>query len=98
MIRVELPYHLRKLARIGKVIELEIPDPVTQRAVIDAIELKYPMLSGTIRDHNTHRLRPFLRIYACSEDISLNSQDIPLPDKVILGEEPLLIIGAIAGG
>ena len=98
MIRIELPYHLRKLAKIGKVIELDIPDPVTQHSVIDAIESKHPVLSGTIRDHATQQLRPFLRIYACNEDISLNSPDIPLPEKVRSGEEPLLIIGAIAGG
>ncbi|HKJ31532.1 MAG TPA: MoaD/ThiS family protein [Balneolales bacterium] len=98
MIRVELPYHLRKLAKLGKVVELNVHDPVTQHTVIDAIESKYPMLTGTIRDHTTQQLRPFLRIYACSEDLSLNSPDIPLPEKVRSGKEPLLIIGAIAGG
>src|SRR5258706_14982607 len=98
MIRVELPFHLRNLARIAGEVELEVNGPVTQRTVIDAIEARYPMLAGTIRDHVTQKRRPFLRFYACGEDLSHESPDTPLPDPVVKGTEPYLIIGAIAGG
>ena len=99
MIRVELPFHLRTLARLGQgEVELEINGPVTQRTVIDAIEARYPMLRGTIRDHVTQKRRPFLRFYACGEDLSHESPDTPLPESVASGTEPYLIIGAIAGG
>ena len=98
MIRVVLPYHLRNLAKVGLEIELEIEGPVTQRAVIDAIEARWPMLRGTIRDYATGRRRPFLRFYACEEDLSHESPDAPLPAAVVEGREPYLVIGAIAGG
>ena len=98
MIRVVLPYHLRNLAKVGPEIELEIEGPVTQRAVIDAIEARWPMLRGTIRDYATGRRRPFLRFYACEEDLSHESPDAPLPAAVVEGREPYLVIGAIAGG
>ena len=99
MIRVELPFHLRTLARLGGgEVELEVKEPVTQRTVIDAIEARFPMLRGTIRDHVTLKRRPFLRFYACGEDLSHESPDAPLPDAVAKGSEPYLIIGAIAGG
>jgi len=98
MIRVELPFHLRNLARITGEVELEVGGPVTQRTVIDAIEARYPMLRGTIRDHVTLKRRPFLRFYACGEDLSHESPDTPVPDPVANGTEPYLIIGAIAGG
>jgi len=98
MIRVVLPPHLRGLARISGEVELEIPAPVTQRSVIDALESCYPMLSGTIRDHVTQKRRPFLRFFACGEDLSHEQPDTPLPDAVASGTEPLLIVGAIAGG
>ena len=93
-----LPYHLRNLAKVGPEIELEIEGPVTQRAVIDAIEARWPMLRGTIRDYATGRRRPFLRFYACEEDLSHESPDAPLPAAVVEGREPYLVIGAIAGG
>ena len=98
MIRVALPFHLRNLARVGNEVELEIKGPVTQRSVLDALEAKYPMLRGTIRDHGTLKRRPFLRFFACEQDLSLESPDTPLPDAVVKGTEPYLIIGAIAGG
>jgi sulfur-carrier protein len=99
MIRVELPFHLRTLARLGSgEVELKVNGPVTQRTVIDAIEARFPMLRGTIRDHVTLKRRPFLRFYACGEDLSHESPDSPLPDAVVKGAEPYLIIGAIAGG
>ena len=97
-IRVALPYHLRNLARVGSEIELEVAEPVTVRTVVDALEARYPMLQGTIRDHDTKKRRPFLRFFACEEDLSHDSPDNPLPDAVATGKEPLLIIGAIAGG
>ena len=96
--RVVLPYHLRNLARVGSEIELEVVGPVTVRTVVDAIEARYPMLLGTIRDHVTKERRPFLRFFACEEDLSHESIDAPLPDAVAEGKEPLLIVGAIAGG
>jgi sulfur-carrier protein len=98
MIRVILPPHLRTLAQIRGDVELEVQSPVTQRSVLDAIERRYPMLCGTIRDHVTHQRRPFLRFFACEEDLSHESPDTPLPDAVASGAEPLIILGAIAGG
>lgn len=98
MIRVELPYHLRNLAKVGTEVQLEVEGPVTQRSVLDALEAKYPMLRGTIRDYGTLKRRPFLRYYACSQDLSLNSPDEPLPDAIANGMEPFLVVGAIAGG
>jgi len=98
MIRVVLPGHLRTLARAGSEVQLDIVGPVTQRSVLDALEAQYPMLRGTIRDHVTHERRPFLRFFACEEDYSLEPPDTPLPDAIASGKEPLLIIGAIAGG
>jgi molybdopterin synthase sulfur carrier subunit len=98
MIRVELPAHLRGLARISGEVELAIQGPATQRSVLDALEAQYPMLRGAIRDHITQQRRPFLRFFACGEDLSHEQPDTPLPDAVATGTEPLLIIGAIAGG
>jgi molybdopterin synthase sulfur carrier subunit len=98
MIRVLLPQHLRGLAHISGEVQVEINGPVTQRSVVDALEARYPMLRGTIRDHVTQQRRPFLRFFACEEDLSHESIDAPLPDEVLSGKEPLLIIGAIAGG
>ncbi len=98
MIRVVLPAHLRTLAQVNGDVELEVKGPVTQRSVLDALEARYPMLRGTIRDHVTQQRRPFLRFFACDEDLSLEPPDAPLPDAVASGAEPLFIIGAIAGG
>jgi hypothetical protein len=97
-VRVQLPYHLRNLARIDGEVALSVAPPVTIRTVLDALEARYPMLRGTIRDHGTLKRRPFLRFFACEEDLSLDSPDNPLPEVVAQGIEPLLIIGAIAGG
>jgi len=97
-VRVQLPYHLRNLAHIDGEVALEVTPPVTVRAVLDALEASYPMLRGTIRDHDTLARRPFLRFFACEQDLSLDSPDNPLPDAIARGKEPLLIIGAIAGG
>jgi hypothetical protein len=97
-IRVVLPPHLRALARVGSELQLEVTGPITIRSVVDALESSYPMLRGTIRDHVTQQRRPFLRFFACSEDLSHESPDTPLPDAVASGTEPLLIVGAIAGG
>src|SRR6266481_9895915 len=98
MIRVILPQHLRTLAHVGSEVTVEVEGPVTQRSVLDAIEARYPMLRGTIRDHVTQQRRPFLRFFACEEDLSHESPDAPLPEAVVAGKEPLLIVGAIAGG
>lgn len=98
MIRVTLPQHLRTLAGTGKEVTVSVDGPVTQRAILDALEADYPMLRGTIRDHATQRRRPFLRFFACREDRSHDSPDVPLPDAVASGAEPYMIIGAIAGG
>jgi hypothetical protein len=98
MIRVQLPYHLRNLARIDGEVSLEVAAPVTQQTVLDALEHRYPMLRGTIRDHVTHRRRAMLRFYACERDITLEPPNAPLPEPIASGAEPLLIIGAIAGG
>ena len=97
-VRVQLPYHLRNLAKIDGEVTLAVSGSVSVRAVLDALEARYPMLAGTIRDHGTLQRRPFLRFFACEEDISLVSHDTPLPAAVAEGREPLLIIGAIAGG
>jgi sulfur-carrier protein len=98
MIRVVLPPHLRRLARADDEVTLDVAAPVTQRAVLDALEARFPMLCGTIRDHVTQRRRPFLRFFACEEDLSLDPPDQPLPEAVAKGAEPFLIVGAIAGG
>lgn len=98
MIRVVLPQHLRTLAKVGGEVTLEVEGRATQRSVLDALEAAYPMLCGTIRDHVTQQRRPFLRFFACAEDLSHESPDAPLPDAVASGAEPFLIIGAIAGG
>jgi len=98
MVRVELPAHLRTLANVGREVSLEVAVPVTQRSVLDALEARYPMLCGTIRDHVSKQRRPFLRFFACEEDLSHEPPDAPLPDAVASGREPFLIIGAIAGG
>ena len=98
MIRVVLPAHLRKLARVGREVELVVDGPVTQRSVLDALETRYPMLAGTIRDHVTRRRRPFVRFFACEQDLSNEPPDTPLPDAVATGAEPYLVVGAMAGG
>lgn len=98
MIRVALPFHLRNLAKVGSEVQLSVTGEVTVQSILDAMEERYPMLAGTIRDHVTKQRRPFLRFYACGEDLSLASPYTRLPDKVIAGEEPFLVIGAIAGG
>jgi sulfur-carrier protein len=98
MITVTLPYHLRNLAGIEGDVALEVGEPATVGAVIDALEARYPMLSGTVRDHYTQKRRPWLRFFACKEDISHDGLDAPLPPAVLAGEEPLMIVGAIAGG
>jgi sulfur-carrier protein len=98
MIRVILPQHLRTLARVGGEVTLAVDGPVTQRAVLDALEARYPVLSGTIREHVTHRRRAFIRFFACSQDLSHESPDAPLPDAVASGAEPFFVVGAIAGG
>jgi hypothetical protein len=98
MIRVVLPFHLRNLARVDGDVELEVAAPVTIRAVVDALEARYPALRGTIRDHDTLKRRPFVRFFACKEDLSLVPPDTPLPEAVMRGAEPFLIVGAMAGG
>ena len=98
MIRVILPAHLRTLAKVAGEVQLEVEGPVTQRSVLDALEARYPMLCGTIRDHVTKQRRPFVRFFACGEDLSHDSPDAPLPDAVASGAEPFLLVGAIAGG
>jgi hypothetical protein len=98
MIRVVLPAHLRTLARVDNEVTLEIGGPVTQRAVLDALEARYPVLCGTIRDHSTLKRRPFIRFFACEEDLSHESPDTPLPSAVAAGAEPFLVVGAMAGG
>jgi sulfur-carrier protein len=98
MIRVILPAHLRTLAHVGSEVALDVKGPVTQRSVLDALEARYPMLRGTICDHVTRQRRPFLRFFACEEDLSHEPPDAPLPDAVLSGAEPFIIIGAIAGG
>lgn len=98
MIRVELPAHLRTLAQVRSEIVLDITGPVTQRSILDALEARYPMLSGTIRDHVTKQRRPFLRFFACAEDLSHEPPDALLPAAVASGKEPFIVIGAVAGG
>lgn len=98
MTRIELPAHLRILAKVTGEVQLEIEGPVTQRSVLDALEARYPMLCGTIRDHVTKKRRPFVRFYACEEDLSHEPPDAPLPEAVATGKEPFLLVGAIAGG
>jgi molybdopterin converting factor small subunit len=98
MIRVLLPAHLRTLAHVEAEVRLEVEGEVTQRSVLDALEARYPALRGTIRDHVTRKRRPFLRVFACAEDLSHESPDAPLPEAVAKGAEPLVILGAIAGG
>jgi hypothetical protein len=98
MIRVTLPAHLRTLAKVSGEVSLDVPEPVTQRAILDAVELRYPVLRGTIRDHATLKRRPFIRFFACGEDHSHDPLDAPVPEKVLSGEEPFMVIGAMAGG
>ena len=98
MIRVVLPAHLRTLARVDGEVKLDLAGPATQRSVLDALEAAYPMLRGTIRDQETKRRRAFLRFFACEEDLSNESPDAPLPEAVARGAEPLLVVGAMAGG
>ena len=98
MVRVELPAHLRTLARVGHEVSLEVPDPVTQASVLTALETAYPVLCGAVRDHVTHKRRPFVRFFACGEDLSHTAPDSPLPEPVAAGTEPFLIVGAVAGG
>ena len=98
MIRVVLPFHLRNLARVDGAVELEVERPVTVRAVLDALEARHPVLRGTIRDHGTLKRRPFVRFFACKEDLSLEPPETILPNEVVNGTEPFLIVGAMAGG
>ena len=98
MIRVILPVHLRTLARASDEVTLDVIEPATQRSVLDALEAAYPMLRGTIRDHVTQRRRPLVRFFACEEDVSFAAPDAPLPDAIVAGREPFLIVGAMAGG
>ncbi len=98
MIRVVIPHHLRTLAGVGKEIELEVDAPVTQRSVLDALEARYPVLRGTIRERSTQQRRALIRFFACGQDLSHELPDAPLPDEVATGKEPFLIVGAMAGG
>ena len=98
MIRVVLPHHLRNLAQVGQEVELQVPKPVCVASVIEALEVAYPVLKGTIREHDTHNRRAFLRFFADGEDISLEPTDRSLPESIVAGREPLLVVGAIAGG
>ncbi len=98
MIRVIIPPHLRTLAHVSGDVALEVPAPITQRSVLDALEARYPMLRGAIRDHVTLQRRPFLRFFACEQDLTHDSPDTPLPDAVASGKEPYIVLGAIAGG
>lgn len=97
-IRVRLPHHLRILANVGRDVNVEVEGAITVRSVLDALEVKFPMLRGTIRDHVTLQRRAYLRYFACAQDISLGSPDDPLPDRIVSGQEPLIVLGAIAGG
>jgi len=97
-VRIELPAHLRTLAGVGREVSVELEGTATLRAAVDALEARYPMLRGTIRDQVTHQRRPFLRFFACQEDLSHDSPDTPLPEAIVLGKEPLIVLGAIAGG
>ena len=98
MIRVALPFHLRKLAGVGQEVELEVRPPVTQGSILDALEERYPVLRGTIRDHDTKQRRPFLRFFACEQDLSREAPDAPVPEAVAAGTAPFLVVGAMAGG
>lgn len=98
MIRLVLPTHLWRLANVGREIEIEVQGPATLSAVLDALETSYPMLRGTLRDQFTHERRPFIRFFACGEDLTLESPDAPLPEAVVMGKEHLRIVGAMAGG
>jgi len=98
MIRVTLPAHLRKLAHIDGEVSLEVAGPITQRSILDALEVRYPMLRGTIRDHVNGKRRAFVRFFACGEDLSHESPDTPLPEPIAIGAQPFMILGAIAGG
>lgn len=98
MIRVVLPHHLRTLARVGDEVQLEVEGRVTQRAILDRLEATYPVLRGTIRDHGTLKRRPMVRFFACEEDVSHEPADAPLPERIVSGNEPFIILGAIAGG
>jgi hypothetical protein len=98
MIRVVLPHHLRTLARVGDEVQLEVSNPVTRQTILDALEAKYPMLRGTIRDHVTQKRRPLVRFFVCAEDVSHEPADAALPEAVATGAEPFFIMGAIAGG
>jgi len=98
MIRVTLPHHLRTLANVGKEVEIQVEDQTTLGSILDALEAQYPMLRGTIRDHVTHQRRPFIRFFACGQDLSHEPGDAPLPDAVVTGAEPFRIVGAMAGG
>ena len=98
LIRILLPYHLRNLARVEGEVQIEVGGPVTLRSVLDALETRYPILRGTIRDHGTLKRRPFVRFFACKEDLSLEPPETKLPDAVVSGAEPFLVVGAIAGG
>ena len=98
MIRVQLPAHLRTLARVQGEVQIEVEGPATQRSVLDALEARYPTLRGAIRDHGTQQRRPFVRFFACQEDLSHEAPDAPLPEAVATGAEPFLVVGAIAGG
>ena len=98
MIRVVMPVHLRVLGQIQGELQLDVPPPVTQRAIIDAIEARYPMLAGTLRDHGSSKRRPMIRFYACNEDLSHEPPDAPVPEQVVSGREPFYVIAAIAGG
>jgi sulfur-carrier protein len=98
MIRVVLPFHLRTLAHVGSEVELQVDGPITQKSVLDALEARYPMLQGAIRDHGTLQRRAFLRFFACEEDLTHEPPDAPLPEAVASGKEPFIVIGAIAGG
>ncbi len=98
MIRVALPFHLRKLAEVDEVVELEVSGPVTQRSILDALEVRYPVLRGTIRDHVTQKRRAFVRFFACEQDLSHDPPDTPLPEAITTGAETFVIMGAMAGG
>ena len=98
MIRIVLPYHLRTLAKVGEEVQFEIPEPVTLGSVLDALETRYPVLRGTIRDRGSLKRRAFIRFFACKEDMSHDPPETPLPEAIVRGEEPLMIVGAMAGG
>jgi sulfur-carrier protein len=98
MVRVALPFHLQKLAKVDGEVELDVSGPVTQRSILDALEARYPMLRGTIRDHVTQKRRAFVRFFACEQDLSHDSPDTPLPDAIAAGAESFVIMGAMAGG